>query len=134
MRQSGDVPMWRCGNAAMRPDTCVRTKTLVGRKRAERARYNPRGVPMEIVMMPHQGPILYTIKVPERTLGLDFSPYKSQIQAVRQKRLGRPFKTGKPLSERVELRLTTDELRNLKAKAKRAGLSVSEFLRQFAKD
>ena len=28
--------------------------------------YNPRGVPMEIVMMPHQGPVLYTIKVPDR--------------------------------------------------------------------
>lgn len=28
--------------------------------------YNPRGVPMEIVMMPHQGPILYTIDDPNR--------------------------------------------------------------------
>lgn len=28
--------------------------------------YNPRWVPMEIVMMPHQGPILYSINVPGR--------------------------------------------------------------------
>ena len=53
---------------------------------------------------------------------------------VRKRKMGRPLKTGKPLSERLELRLTADELRRLKAKAKRAGLSVSEFLRQQAKD
>ena len=53
---------------------------------------------------------------------------------MRKKRMGRPLKTGKPLSERLELRMTADELRKLKAKAKAAGLSVSEFLRQQAKD
>jgi hypothetical protein len=31
--------------------------------------YNPRCVPMETVMMPYQGPILYTIKVPGTLIG-----------------------------------------------------------------
>jgi len=48
--------------------------------------------------------------------------------------MGRPLKTGKPLTKRVELRISEAEYRKLEAKAKRAGLSVSEFLRLQAKD
>jgi hypothetical protein len=48
--------------------------------------------------------------------------------------MGRPLKTGKPLTKRVELRMSDAEYRKLEEKAKRAGLSVSEFLRQQAKD
>ena len=48
--------------------------------------------------------------------------------------MGRPLKTGKPLTKRVELRMSDAEYRKLEEKAKRAGLSVSELLRQRAKD
>lgn len=48
--------------------------------------------------------------------------------------MGRPLKTGKPLTKRVELRMSGAEYRKLEEKAKRAGMSVSEFLRQQAKD
>ena len=48
--------------------------------------------------------------------------------------MGRPLKTGKPLTKQVRFRLSSDEYRKLEEKAKRAGLSVSEFLRQQAKD
>lgn len=48
--------------------------------------------------------------------------------------MGRPLKTGKPLTKRVELRMSDAEYRKLEEKAKRAGMSVSEFLRQQAKD
>jgi hypothetical protein len=52
-----------------------------------------------------------------------------------KKRMGRP---PKPESERrsrtVRLRMSGVEYRKLAEKAKRAGLSVSEFLRQQAKD
>jgi Ribbon-helix-helix protein, copG family len=48
--------------------------------------------------------------------------------------MGRPLKTGKPLTKRVELRMSREEYRNLEKKAKRGGLSVSEFLRLHAKD
>jgi hypothetical protein len=48
-------------------------KRRVFSKRASRQRpykpYNPRCVPMETVMMPHQGPTLYTITVPDRPMG-----------------------------------------------------------------
>jgi DNA-binding phage protein len=40
-----------------------------GHQRRAYKPYNPRCVPMETVMMPHQGPILYTIKVPDRLNG-----------------------------------------------------------------
>jgi Ribbon-helix-helix protein, copG family len=53
---------------------------------------------------------------------------------VRKKPMGRPLKTGKPLTKRVELRMSDAEFRKLEEKAKRAGMSVSEFLRQQAKD
>jgi hypothetical protein len=49
-----------------------------------------------------------------------------------KKRMGRPLKTGKPLTKRVELRMSSAEYRKLEEKAKRAGLSVSEFLRECA--
>ena len=50
-----------------------------------------------------------------------------------KKRMGRPLKTkGQPLTERLELRLSKAEYRKLEEKAKAAGLSVSEFLRQCA--
>ena len=49
--------------------------------------------------------------------------------------MGRPPKTkGQPLTEMVELRVSKAEYRKLKEKADTAGLSVSEFLRQCAKD
>lgn len=52
-----------------------------------------------------------------------------------KKRMGRPLKTkGQPLTERLQLRLSKAEYRKLKEKADAAGLSVSEFLRQCAKD
>lgn len=48
--------------------------------------------------------------------------------------MGRPLKTGKPLTKLVQLRLSDEELRDLKRKAKAKGLSVSEYLRQCGKD
>lgn len=53
---------------------------------------------------------------------------------MKKKRMGRPLKTGKPLTKRVILRMSDEELREIKRKAKGKGLSVSEFLRQQAKD
>jgi hypothetical protein len=53
---------------------------------------------------------------------------------VKKKRMGRPLKTGKPLTKRVELRMSDAEYRKLEQKAKAKGLSVSEFLRQCGKD
>ena len=44
--------------------------------------------------------------------------------------MGRPLKTGKPLTKLVQLRMSESEYRKLKEKAKAKGLSVSEFLRQ----
>jgi predicted HicB family RNase H-like nuclease len=49
---------------------------------------------------------------------------------VSKKRMGRPLKTGKPLTKRVEVRMSEAEYRKLAEKAKAAGLSVSEFLRR----
>jgi hypothetical protein len=49
---------------------------------------------------------------------------------VKKKRMGRPLKTGKPLTKRVELRMSEAEYRKLEQKAKAKGLTVSEFLRQ----
>ena len=51
----------------------------------------------------------------------------------RKKRMGRPLKTGKPLTKRLIVRMSDEELRDLKRKAKAKGLSVSEFLRLTAK-
>lgn len=48
--------------------------------------------------------------------------------------MGRPLKTGKPLTKLVQLRMSAAEYRELKQKAKAKGLSVSEFLRQCGKD
>jgi hypothetical protein len=44
--------------------------------------------------------------------------------------MGRPLKTGKPLTKLVQLRISPAEYRKLKEKAKKAGVSVSEFLRK----
>ena len=52
----------------------------------------------------------------------------------KKKHMGRPLKTGKPLTKRVILRMSDDELRELKRKAKAKGLTVSEFLRQCGKE
>ena len=52
----------------------------------------------------------------------------------KKKRMGRPLKTGKPLTKLVQLRLSDEELRDLKRKAKAKGLSVSEYLRQCGKE
>lgn len=52
----------------------------------------------------------------------------------RKKRMGRPLKTGKPLTKRIELRISDEEYRKLEQKAKAKGLSVSEYLRQCGKD
>src|SRR5436309_1514091 len=67
---------------------------------------------------------------------LDFLwPHKRASGRMAKKRMGRP---PKPKSERcsrtVRLRMSSPEYRKLAEKAKRAGLSVSEFLRQQAKD
>ena len=48
--------------------------------------------------------------------------------------MGRPLKTGKPLTKRIELRISNAEYRKLEQKAKASGLSVSEFLRKCAED
>jgi predicted DNA binding CopG/RHH family protein len=53
---------------------------------------------------------------------------------VRKKRTGRPLKTGKPLTKRVELRMSDAEYRKLEQKAKAKGLSISEFLRECGED
>jgi len=52
----------------------------------------------------------------------------------KKKRMGRPLKTGKPLTKRIELRISDEEYRQLERKAKAKGLSVSEFLRQCGKN
>lgn len=52
----------------------------------------------------------------------------------KKKRMGRPLKTGKPLTRRVHLRMSDEEYRKLEQKAKAKGLSVSEFLRQCGKE
>lgn len=52
----------------------------------------------------------------------------------KKKRMGRPLKTGKPLTKLLQVRISDAEYRQLKEKAKKAGLSVSEFLRRQAKD
>lgn len=52
----------------------------------------------------------------------------------KKKRMGRPLKTGKPLTKRIELRISDEEYRKLEQKAKAKGLSVSEYLRQCGKD
>jgi hypothetical protein len=49
--------------------------------------------------------------------------------------MGRPPKPkAHRKSKRVEVRISTEEYRELEAKAKAAGLTVSEFLRERAKD
>jgi hypothetical protein len=48
----------------------------------------------------------------------------------KKKRMGRPLKTGKPLTRLVQVRMSEAEHRKLKEKAKTKGLTVSEFLRQ----
>lgn len=53
---------------------------------------------------------------------------------MKKKRIGRPLKTGKPLTKRVELRMSEAEYHKLEQKAKAKGLSVSEFLRQCGED
>jgi len=53
---------------------------------------------------------------------------------VKKKRMGRPLKTGKPLTRRVHLRMSDAEYRKLEAKAKAKGQTVSEFLRDRGKD
>jgi len=52
----------------------------------------------------------------------------------KKKRMGRPLKTGKPLTKIVPVRMSSAEYRKLEEKAKAAGLSVSEYLRECAKD
>lgn len=46
--------------------------------------------------------------------------------------MGRPLKTGKPLTRRVELRMSEAAYRKLEQKAAAKDLSVSDFLRQLA--
>ena len=68
---------------------------------------------------------------------LDFCTYKSPFwgcSVSRKKLMGRPLKTGKPLTKRVELRMSEAEYRKLEEKAKAKGQSVSEFLRDCGKD
>jgi len=48
--------------------------------------------------------------------------------------MGRPLKTGKPLTKRVELRMSPAEYRKLEQKAKAKGMTVSEFLRECGRD
>jgi len=76
-----------------------------GHQRRAYKPYNPRCVPMETVMMPHQGPILYTIAVPDRLIGtvspvnkmpstktpmLDLSAAQSQSQSAQTKSAASP--------------------------------------------
>ena len=51
-----------------------------------------------------------------------------------KKRMGRPLKTGKPLTKTVIVRMSEDEFRELKRKAKAKRVSVSELLRNCGKD
>jgi len=52
-----------------------------------------------------------------------------------KKRMGRPLKPQTQRKSRlVQLRMSQEEYRKVAQKAKRAGLNVSEFLRQLAKD
>lgn len=60
--------------------------------------------------------------------------YLGECRVKKKKRMGRPLKTGKPLTKIVPVRMSDAEHRKLVAKAKAAGLSVSEFIRQQAKD
>jgi hypothetical protein len=53
---------------------------------------------------------------------------------LKKKRMGRPLKTGKPLTKIVPVRMSEAEYRKLEAKAKAKGQSVSEFLRDCGKD
>jgi len=53
---------------------------------------------------------------------------------VKKKRMGRPLKTGKPLTKRVILRMSEADYQELKRKAKAKGLNVSEFLRECGKE
>ena len=53
---------------------------------------------------------------------------------MKNKRMGRPLKTGKPLTRMVRLRMSDAEYRRLEQKAKAKGMSVSEFLRDCGKD
>lgn len=78
----------------------ISSKRAGHQKRAYKS-YNPRCVPMEIIMMPHQGPILYTIGVqdrrigtvspanktpsPERPMALDLSAVQSESQSPQTK-------------------------------------------------
>lgn len=52
----------------------------------------------------------------------------------KKKRMGRPLKTGKPLTKRVELRMSKEEYRRLEEKAKAKGQTVSELLRDCGKE
>jgi len=52
----------------------------------------------------------------------------------KKKRMGRPLKTGKPLAKIVPVRMSIMEYCKLAEKARKAGLSVSEYLRKCAKD
>jgi hypothetical protein len=52
---------------------------------------------------------------------------------VKKKKMGRPLKTGKPLTKLVQLRMSGGEYRKLKEKAKSKGQTVSEFLRDCGK-
>jgi hypothetical protein len=59
---------------------------------------------------------------------------KSRIGS-RKKRMGRPLKPETQKKSRlVQLRMSGAEYRKLAEKAKKAGLSISEFLRQCGKD
>lgn len=62
----------RAFDAAKKADRQQIFKLACREKRPPTARYrpyNPRVVPMETIMMPHQGPTLYTITVPDRPIG-----------------------------------------------------------------
>jgi hypothetical protein len=48
--------------------------------------------------------------------------------------MGRPLKTGKPLTKVVQVRMSDADYRKLQQKAKAKGLTVSEFLRQYGED
>jgi len=106
--------------------------------------YNPRCVPMETIMMPHQGPILYTITVPDRLIGtapvvnkmpspktpvdLDLSELQSQSQNARAENT--PSSGPKPQSH-VALWLPGHEARSL-PNSPRIGLNFGKLKQLFS--
>ena len=124
-------------------------KRRISFKRASRRRpaykpYNPRCVPMETVMMPHQGPILYTIPVPDRLIGtvspvnkmpspktpmaLDLSGLQSEPQSAQTKSAA---SSGPEPKSRVFPSLSGRDARSL-PNSQKSGLKLGKLKRLFS--